>query len=373
VHVSCFDEHSILLGQEVVIFFQSVLQPSAMNPAQVRKAKQEYQRLNKWCMNAFQSGQHREAADAYMKAVLTAPDKWVDIPGTPSSRFSNFRCYTAIIREKWTTPTDADWKTLRKKFLYCNEEPIAFRMEAALTLGLACWDTGDRETAADYYREGIALANEATAEERARSFLGAPDENMGAGPSLILTTIGSDIDESLVSLEGNLRILENPFGGYGSSRPNLRGDGSEMPEEVASNFILPDGSTDIASALSLMERQRVGGNKCDCCKKTREDLGMKTLLYCSGCSMASYCSKECQKKQWKAGHKQACRKKSQIEIGDVMKLSALQARPDLNDTLVTVVNPHPSKEGRWVVRGMNPPQEVVSVLAKNLLHIRPAM
>jgi hypothetical protein len=353
-----------------------------MNPAQARKAKQEYQRVNHSCMVAFQSGQIREAADEYMKAVLTAPDKWVDIPGTPSSRFSNFRCYTAIIREKWLTQMDGDLKTLRKKFLRCAEEPVAFRMEAALTLGLACWDTGDRETAADYYRQGIALANEATAEERARGFLGTSDENEGVRPSMVLTTIGSDIDESRLSLEGNLRILENPFGAYGledplgaygNSRPNLRSDGSEMPIETTSNLILPDGSTDMASALSLMERQRVGGNKCDCCKKTREDLGIKTLFYCSGCSMASYCSKECQKKQWKAGHKQACRKKSQIEIGDVMKLSELQSRPDLNDTLVTVVEPDPSKEGRWVVRGMNPPQEVISVSAKKLLRIRPAM
>ena len=43
---------------------------------------------------------------------------------------------------------------------------------------------------------------------------------------------------------------------------------------------------------------------CWMCKSTRTPIGTK-LLSCQGCSKAMYCSKECQKKDWK-NHKSIC-------------------------------------------------------------------
>ena len=44
-------------------------------------------------------------------------------------------------------------------------------------------------------------------------------------------------------------------------------------------------------------------NKCACCK--RSDCHLKV---CSRCGLVSYCTKECQKTDWKRGHKAVCRK-----------------------------------------------------------------
>ena len=42
-------------------------------------------------------------------------------------------------------------------------------------------------------------------------------------------------------------------------------------------------------------------NKCACCK--RSDCHLKV---CSRCGLVSYCTKECQKTDWKRGHKAMC-------------------------------------------------------------------
>ena len=51
----------------------------------------------------------------------------------------------------------------------------------------------------------------------------------------------------------------------------------------------------------LMERRRL----CDFCKKSEPQL-KKKVLTCSRCKGAFYCSQECQKKDWKKGHKRVC-------------------------------------------------------------------
>eukprot|EP00656_Telonema_subtile_P014767 TRINITY_DN17639_c0_g1_i2.p1 TRINITY_DN17639_c0_g1~~TRINITY_DN17639_c0_g1_i2.p1 ORF type:complete len:760 (-),score=181.63 TRINITY_DN17639_c0_g1_i2:17-2296(-) len=43
------------------------------------------------------------------------------------------------------------------------------------------------------------------------------------------------------------------------------------------------------------------GSFCDCCGKK-----VQTLLKCARCKTVAYCSKECQKTHWKAGHKDKC-------------------------------------------------------------------
>lgn len=91
----------------------------------------------------------------------------------------------------------------------------------------------------------------------------------------------------------------------------------------------------------------IGGKSCDCCKKTLEELGVTTLDCCSRCLKAYYCSKSCARKQWRAGHKQACRKKGEIKPGDVMRL---QAEVLGNNFIpVIVVGPAVGEEGMWRV------------------------
>ena len=42
-------------------------------------------------------------------------------------------------------------------------------------------------------------------------------------------------------------------------------------------------------------------NQCEICDQKRE-----TYLRCAGCHLAAYCSRECQRKDWKASHKYFC-------------------------------------------------------------------
>ena len=72
-----------------------------------------------------------------------------------------------------------------------------------------------------------------------------------------------------------------------------------------------------------MEHEQTNGSDEDqtgavcCC--ARCGAGLKKPLVCSQCKAAAYCSKDCQIKDWKAGHKQACKGKMTTEkegVGD---------------------------------------------------------
>ncbi|KAJ7682077.1 hypothetical protein DFH06DRAFT_1463921, partial [Mycena polygramma] len=45
---------------------------------------------------------------------------------------------------------------------------------------------------------------------------------------------------------------------------------------------------------------------CDACGRLESSLGKQQLLTCAGCLLSKYCSKECQKQQWKSIHKHRC-------------------------------------------------------------------
>ena len=49
------------------------------------------------------------------------------------------------------------------------------------------------------------------------------------------------------------------------------------------------------------------------CWYARCRAGLKKPLVCSQCKAAAYCSKDCQVKDWKAWHKQACKGKMRKE------------------------------------------------------------
>ena len=89
--------------------------------------------------------------------------------------------------------------------------------------------------------------------------------------------------------------------------------------------------------------------------------------------MVFYCSAECQKAQWKKGHKVACRAPGQLEPGDHVRLVGLVSRAELNDQIVQVVGRVPAREGRWEVRLHSDGQEhSLCVAAERLARLRPA-
>lgn len=97
---------------------------------------------------------------------------------------------------------------------------------------------------------------------------------------------------------------------------------------------------------SAMERATiVGGNACDNCGKTLRELGVKKLDCCSRCYLVYHCSKSCQKKVWRSGHKGACRAPEDIRPGDFMMHAdgtSQQARDEWNHW----THPTSHKEGR---------------------------
>jgi hypothetical protein len=94
----------------------------------------------------------------------------------------------------------------------------------------------------------------------------------------------------------------------------------------------------------------VGGERCDCCKQSHHAKGLKHLLQCRRCNRSFYCSRECHTKQWKAGHKQHCRKPGEIEPDDYRRINGIQSKPEINGTLVQVLAVDPKNATRWEVR-----------------------
>jgi len=100
---------------------------------------------------------------------------------------------------------------------------------------------------------------------------------------------------------------------------------------------------------------------------------------CSRCKMAYYCSKACQTKQWRAGHKQACRKKGEIRPGDVMQ-HGMEEEHVIDTMLVTAIEavPTDAKEEQWKVKPLRYQSKVEDagippIPSSMLYHIRPAM
>jgi hypothetical protein len=247
---------------------------------------------------------------------------------------------------------------LRKDFVSNEEEPSIFRVDAALSLGLLEWDAGDREATADYYRMGMDIAAGTSDSERSRAMAFSEIDSM------YTKTVGEKMDELTKIIEKNLRKLERPRMGDHPKKLETRSDGSEIWSR--------QDSVPLYSDYSITERlMKIGGTHCDCCGKSRQELGLATLMICTRCKMACYCSKECQKAQWKAGHKQACRKPGQIEVGDWMQLQGLVSQPQLNTKVGEIRGPaENSSSGRWAFYLLDE-DRVISVSSERLKRLRP--
>lgn len=125
--------------------------------------------------------------------------------------------------------------------------------------------------------------------------------------------------------------------------------------------------------LSLSQRLQEPGLVCDGCGMTREAAGMEVFHRCQRCQMQHYCSARCQRRKWKElGHRDACRDATQINVGDVMKLSNLVRQPEWNDKAVIVKQLNSSKPGYYIISIIGNHDKIFSVSGSNLQHIRPA-
>ena len=96
---------------------------------------------------------------------------------------------------------------------------------------------------------------------------------------------------------------------------------------------------------------------------------MTHLHACSRCRKAYYCGAECQRKQWKGGHRRHCRKPGQIEPGDYVRLNGLQARPEMNGMVVQVIR-EAAQPGRWETR-IPGGDRSVSIAQEKMEQLRP--
>jgi hypothetical protein len=309
----------------------------------------------------WEQGEKKKAANSYYLSFLAAPPASHNWEPT---QYHQLHGYTSILREKYFPPTTTDLKNL-KKIAHKQSLPKLYRQEAAWTLGLLAWDAGDRLKAADYYREALQYINQAESSERERKMFASLDLN--GKPTTGLHSVSLILEESKNTIEDNLGILNNPTGARALLPDSefVRSDGTTMPREIRTSAIPLD-----ADPSSLAKRLKVGGNECDECGKTWQELGKPRLDCCPRCQNAFYCSQQCYKNAVRNGHKGACRKEGQIEPGDIMKLQGIKAKPQLNGSLVKVLRKDRKSEGRWEVQ-LLVTKSGMSIATGRLVHIRP--
>jgi len=250
------------------------------------------------------------------------------------------------------------------------------------------WDKGgtQRDEAAAYCRDAIDLAERAPAKERrkvvttnaAENMISPDDQTMQAAER----SMGDLLDETACVVRDNLARMENTDMNS-TPRPlppqdRFRSDGTAMPDTRRRNWVGFGAATAAGQSDSLTPEQvghmlAVGGSQCDCCGKTRQEIGLTQLNQCSRCHRAYYCSAECQKQQWRkegGGHKTYCRKPGQIEAGDYVRLHGLQAKPELNGMIVQVVRRAPNNTDRWETR-MPGGEKAVSIAQDKMEQLRP--
>ena len=124
----------------------------------------------------------------------------------------------------------------------------------------------------------------------------------------------SDVREK----EGVLRVVEAMESTMWSqmkmltrAKPNLNASGggipSSLPAPFTSSSVVSDGATgeDDDDEMPDLTEEAIVCNKC----KTKEPSEGKGFPKCSRCKLVHYCSKDCQKEDWKE-HKLSCSKKS---------------------------------------------------------------
>lgn len=329
-----------------------------------RAAIRRYQNLGNQAVASFQNGNYRASADNYLAALRACPDK------NELNRWQIFTGFTSIVLEKYFPPSLSDIEALLS-IKEDKKESRLFRVEASRTAGLLRWDLGERVEAAELYRSAIRLGEKVTEKERREKVLASisPDGNP-ANLRIGMQQVGELVDNILDEVRRNLRVLESPQGNMRFPGTHYRSDGTVMPPDVRATVLLSGLSGPSIAKEEYDRLISVGGDACDCCKKTLAELKMHHLKQCGRCLKAFYCSAECQNRQWRGGHKKVCRKPGHFKSGDFIKLQGIESKPELNGSIVKVVGPDPDKEGRWAVKADGGTRSI-SVAAEKMVQLRP--
>ena len=255
-------------------------------------------------------GDWRGAADAYVRAVNECTRDW-------GLRFYAFTGFTNVLEKMNTALTEEDM-VLLKRVAHDETEEVHFRVHALFTRGyLRKLQRIDRMGAAATYRKAIALASVATLAQRAKAELDG---------TLAITTAGAALDHIVESATVNLQSMTReakPFQVPSFDDRELaaevlrqQGDQNTKAARVAGVIATPrlwhDGLGERAAVQKKFIRiTNVGGDACDTCGKagrvaaaTAAAEGVAKLSKCQRCQAACYCSKQCQRQAWNAGHKQ---------------------------------------------------------------------
>jgi len=288
--------------------------------------------------------------------------------------------------EKYTKPLEEDLKFLKELTKPRPHHKAVTRTIASFALGKLAWDEGDRNKAAEHYREGIEYARSATTAEMTSLQMSSTGAKQ---------PISTFLDDYLDKLRTNLSVLET--GG-------TKGDYQKLFSSSGGVSMRVLGSCSEAE-LSMM---RVGGSKCDHCGAVRisqvpdSSAGAaapsspprvcETLTPCDTCLLAWYCGADCQRADGDK-HSSWCRPVHALQGGDRVVLHSLKSRSDRNGQLAEVVRKAPAKvsqapapnavvgesavaaDQRWVVLIESPSTagklEEISVAAKNIQRMPP--
>ncbi|KAL7532274.1 hypothetical protein ACHAWF_004068 [Thalassiosira exigua] len=304
----------------------------------------------------WKNGNHRESANEYWKAfrAFSSP--------THQARFHVFHGCTSILREEYFSATDEDFDNMNK-VLNDKHEPRLFRVEAGFTLGLLHYSRGERTKCSDAYYESLRISEKPPTSKQEKMDNKKVQFNTEIkAMKELMKTIVADVQNNYNQLNASTKSAD----GIG---PELISDGTiKMPAHIGHGMPIGRGGTKLTKD-QLNNLIDVGGTQCDCCK--RKDLKLEK---CTRCNMAYYCSKECQRMQWKVnGHKQFCRQEGQFELGDLVQIARLKNKPDLNGIIVRVAGSDPKKEGRYAVRmeGATEGDPTFSVAGTNVNRLRP--
>lgn len=327
---------------------------------------QTYKSKSTEAVAAFYRGDYRQSATLYLESFQASPSTWVE------NRWQVFHGYTSILQEEYFVPSSSDMEALAN-IVNSKSEGRLYRCEAAFTAGLLHWNAHDRLEAAAFYRDSISQAEKAANKERRRQVMATlttPDgaKYLGLG----MKKVGALLDEIKKRSQDNLQILENDTL---TSRELISGpiqrrrsDGTPFPPTIRRQQVSGGPNQFGLTREQSGHLLSVGGHLCDYCKKSRTDLGMTHLKSCSRCKRAYYCSAECQKQQWRAGHKDHCRKEGEIKPGDYFLLKGIQTEPGLNGKLVQIVREIDGT--RWATR-ISGGARTVSIASTKLEPLRP--
>ena len=139
-----------------------------------------------------------------------------------------------------------------------------------------------------------------------------------------------------------------------------------------------DESKDVEGWIENVKRSysdTVGGNSCDQCGQNCTKL-LPTLLKCSRCCQAHFCSKECAILAWDTWHGKCCKRIGVFSVGDLVSVKGIsydKGNGRLRNGAKAIITGE-NQDGQWAVKTFLPSNEGTHetdvISSKNLFHLR---